>query len=138
MQLRNIQHSTLNIQHFSTPAFLVDKAIVEQNCARMRDKAAASGVRFRPHVKTHKTAEIARLQHGGALGPITVSTLAEAEFFADAGFRDITYAVPIAPEKLDRAAALASKIDALNLLIDSEPALRALEKQRGVFDVFLK
>src|SRR6266568_8881001 len=95
----NIQHSTLNIQHFITPAFLIDDTIVRRNCESMRAKALRSGVAFRPHVKTHKTIEIARLQHGGALGPITVSTLAEAEFFADAGFVDITYAVPIAPEK---------------------------------------
>lgn len=104
----------------------------------MREKARASGVAFRPHVKTHKTAEIARMQHGGALGPITVSTLAEAEFFADAGFVDITYAVPIAPEKIDRAAALAANIERLNLLIDSQAALQALEEHGGVFDVFLK
>jgi D-serine deaminase-like pyridoxal phosphate-dependent protein len=124
--------------HLKTPAFLVDRNIVEQNCARMREKARRSGVAFRPHVKTHKTVEIARMQHGGALGPITVSTLAEAEFFADAGFVDITYAVPIAPEKLDRAAALARKIETLNLLLDSEAALRALETEKQTFDVFLK
>src|SRR5436305_424195 len=136
----SIQHSTFNISlsSLSTPAFLVDRNIVEQNCARMREKARASGVAFRPHVKTHKTIEIGRMQHGGALGPITVSTLAEAEFFADAGFKDITYAVPIAPEKLDRAAALARKIETLNLLLDSTSALQALEAQKQQFDVFLK
>ncbi|HEX3584161.1 MAG TPA: DSD1 family PLP-dependent enzyme, partial [Thermoanaerobaculia bacterium] len=69
----------------TTPAFLVDAARVRANCDRMREKARASGVAFRPHVKTHKTIEIGRLQHGGSSGPITVSTLAEAEFFADAG-----------------------------------------------------
>src|SRR5882724_13413432 len=99
---------TLNIP---TPAFLVDRSIVEQNCTRMRAKALASGVAFRPHVKTHKTIEIGRMQHGGNLGPITVSTMAEAEFFADEGFRDITYAVPIAPEKLARVASLAARIE---------------------------
>ena len=104
----------------------------------MRDKALQSGVHFRPHVKTHKVIEIAKLQHGGSTGPITVSTLAEAEHFADHGFRDITYAVPIAPEKIDRAAALARKIDTLNLLIDSESALRALEEDGRTFDLFLK
>ena len=104
----------------------------------MREKARASGVAFRPHVKTHKTAEIGRMQHGGALGPITVSTLAEAEFFADAGFNDITYAVPIAPEKIDQAAALARKIETLNLLLDNEAALQALEAKKQRFDVFLK
>ena len=104
----------------------------------MREKARASGVKFRPHVKTHKTIEIGRMQHGGATGPITVSTLAEAEFFAEAGFKDITYAFPIAPEKIKQATALAKKIDRLNLLIDSTSALQALEAHGGPFDVFLK
>ena len=136
----HIQHSTLNIQHSSlpTPAFLVDRSIVERNCTRMRQKARESGVAFRPHAKTHKTVEIARMQHGGALGPITVSTMAEAEFFADAGFRDITYAVPMAPEKLPRAAALARRIERLNILIDSFDALRAVESAGSMFDAFLK
>jgi D-serine deaminase-like pyridoxal phosphate-dependent protein len=133
-------HSRISIFDFQfmTPAFLVDRAVVVRNCDRMREKAQASGVIFRPHVKTHKAIEIGRLQHGGAFGPITVSTLAEAEFFADAGFRDITYAVPIAPEKLERAAALASRIDRLNILIDSFEALCAIEAVVLTFDVFLK
>ena len=131
-----------DFSHVTTPAFLVDRTIVEQNCTRMRAKAQASAVAFRPHVKTHKTIEIARMQHGGAIGPITVSTMAEAEFFAEGGFRDITYAVPVAPEKLPRAAALASRIERLNILIDSDAALRAVEEFHAangvVFDVFLK
>jgi D-serine deaminase-like pyridoxal phosphate-dependent protein len=121
-----------------TPAFIVDRAILQRNCDRMREKAQRSGVIFRPHVKTHKTLEIARLQQGGAIGPITVSTLAEVEFFADNGWSDITYAVPIAPEKLERAAAIASRIERLNVLIDSHEALRAIEASGHVFDVFLK
>jgi D-serine deaminase-like pyridoxal phosphate-dependent protein len=132
----------MNLSTTPTPAFLVDRSIVERNCTRMRAKASSSGVAFRPHVKTHKTIEIGRMQHGGGIGPITVSTMAEAEFFADAGFVDITYAVPIAPEKLPRAAALAAQMERLNILIDSVTALRALEEfhaANGVmFDVFLK
>src|SRR5207253_4307482 len=124
--------------HLTTPAFLVDRTIVEQNCARMRERARASGVAFRPHAKTHKTVEIARMQHGGAVGPITVSTMAEAEFFADAGFRDITYAVPIAPDKLPRVIALARRVERLNILLDSFEALHALESANAVFDAFLK
>ncbi|HUR79867.1 MAG TPA: alanine racemase [Thermoanaerobaculia bacterium] len=126
------------LTEIATPAFLVDRTIVQRNCDRMRDKAQASGVRFRPHVKTHKCVEIGRMQHGGTTGPITVSTLAEAEVFADRGFRDITYAFPIAPAKLDRAAALAQRIERLNVLIDSEDAFRALEAHPFEFDVFLK
>jgi D-serine deaminase-like pyridoxal phosphate-dependent protein len=126
------------MDNLTTPAFLVDRTIVQRNCDRMRAKTLDSGTAFRPHVKTHKTEPIARMQHGGHLGPITVSTLAEAEFFADAGFRDITYAMPIAPEKLARAAALAARIERLNLVIDSEDALRAIERFGTTFDVFLK
>ena len=138
----------------NTPAFLVDYAIVQQNCDAMREKARRSGIEFRPHVKTHKTIEIARMQVGDSVGigvghrvdnntgPITVSTLAEAEFFASRGFDDITYAVPISPAKLERAAKLARQIRRLNLLLDSFETLQALQDfhaaQRQVFDVFLK
>ncbi|HKO58351.1 MAG TPA: alanine racemase [Thermoanaerobaculia bacterium] len=122
----------------TTPAFIVDRKRLQRNCERMREKAASSGVTFRPHVKTHKVAQIGRMQHGGGFGPITVSTLAEAEHFADAGFRDITYAVPIAPEKLPRAAALAARVERLNILLDSYDALRAVESFGTLFDVFLK
>jgi len=138
------------VNELATPAFLVDKATVQRNCDRMRAKALRSGVAFRPHVKTHKTIEIARMQHGGTpagsisgpIGPVTVSTLAEAEAFAAAGFQDITYAVPIAPQKLARASALARRVERLNVVVDSEAALHAIEAYHrgygGTFDVFLK
>jgi D-serine deaminase-like pyridoxal phosphate-dependent protein len=135
------------LQDVATPSFLVDRSIVLRNCDAMREKARLSGVAFRPHVKTHKSVAIGRMQHGGAAGPITVSTLAEAEQFAADGFRDITYAFPIAPGKLQRAADLAARVERLSVLIDSEEALRAIEafatshsltRQGVTFDVFLK
>lgn len=116
------------LDEIPTPALLLDRVQFRANCDGMREKAARSRVAFRPHVKTHKTIEGAKLQHGGERGPITVSTLAEAEFFADAGFDDITYAVPIDPGKLDRAADLSRRIR-LQLLIDSAEALAALEER---------
>lgn len=130
------------MQNVTTPAFLVDRSVVQRNCSQMLEKARRSGVHFRPHVKTHKVAEVGKMQHGGAVGPITVSTLAEAEQFAAAGFDDITYGMPIAPEKLERAAAIASRIRRFNILLDSEETLRAVESFRDshdlVFDAFLK
>ena len=73
----------------TTPAFLVDRPRLTRNCNRMREKASA--VHFRPHVKTHKSVEIGRIQHGGHAGAITVSTLAEAEAFArEAGIAECT------------------------------------------------
>jgi D-serine deaminase-like pyridoxal phosphate-dependent protein len=137
----NVAEST-NFNHLQTPAFLVERNVVERNCERMLAKATASGVAFRPHVKTHKTIEVARMQHGGTRGWITVSTLAEAEFYAADGFRDITYAVPVVEGKLERAAALARKLERFNILVDSEEALQTVERYARAndvtFDVFLK
>jgi D-serine deaminase-like pyridoxal phosphate-dependent protein len=117
-----------------TPAFVVDRARFRANCDSMRRKAAAAGIAFRPHVKTHKTIEGAALQLGGERGPITVSTLAEAEFFAAAGYDDITYAVPIDPGKLGRAAALGRRIR-LQLLVDHAEGVAALEEFAASHDV---
>ncbi|HEV8241626.1 MAG TPA: alanine racemase [Thermoanaerobaculia bacterium] len=109
----------------TTPSLLVDLPRLRRNCERMLAFARERGVRLRPHVKTHKCVEIARLQHGGEIGPITVSTLAEAEHFAAAGFADILYAVPIEPGKLDRVVALCRRID-LAVLVNDLATLDAL------------
>jgi D-serine deaminase-like pyridoxal phosphate-dependent protein len=132
----------MKLTDLTTPAFLVDRDTVARNCDAMLRKARESRVVFRPHVKTHKTLEIGRMQHGGSIGPITVSTLAEAEFFADGGFRDIAYAVPVAPQKLARCAALARRLDRFAILVDHPETLDAVEgfaRAEGVvFDVYLK
>jgi D-serine deaminase-like pyridoxal phosphate-dependent protein len=111
----------------ATPAALVDLDRVEANTARMSERMRRFGVRLRPHVKTHKCVEAARLQVRGHFGGITVSTLAEARFFGEAGFRDITYAVPIAPARVDEALGVASELDELNVLVDHVDTLKALE-----------
>src|SRR6188474_3475316 len=108
-----------------TPSLLVDLARVRRNCERMLAFSRGAGVRLRPHVKTHKCVEIARLQHGGEFGAITVSTLAEAEHFAAAGFGDILYAVPIEPGKLARVVALCREID-LGVLVNDLATVDAL------------
>ena len=92
----------------------------------MRDKARRHGVALRPHLKTTKSADIALLAHAGTHGPITVSTLNEAEYFAGRGFADITYAVAITPNKFSRAAALADSGVALNVLVSSVESAQAL------------
>ncbi|ONI90914.1 hypothetical protein ALI22I_10795 [Saccharothrix sp. ALI-22-I] len=88
-----------------TPYLLVDEAKVRRNVDRLRAHLDALGAPLRPHVKTAKSVDVARLVFDGGTGPITVSTLREAEAFADDGFTDIVYAVGIAPSKLDRVVA---------------------------------
>jgi D-serine deaminase-like pyridoxal phosphate-dependent protein len=89
-----------------TPCLLLDRGKLERNLEIMASAVRRHGVALRPHMKTAKSAAVARLATAGQAGGITVSTLAEAEYFAREGFRDVLYAVGIVPVKLDRAAAL--------------------------------
>lgn len=125
------------IADLRTPAAVVDLDRLERSARWARDKAARLGVHLRPHVKTHKCIEIARLQHGGSTGPVAVSTLAEAAFFASAGFRDLTYAVPIAPQKLPAAAEIARSVDRLHLLVEHPETVAAVASFAAAHDVVL-
>ena len=87
----------------NTPRLILDADRLERNAARMRARCDELGVTLRPHLKTAKSIDVARVAAGGGQGPITVSTLAEAEYFAAAGWRDILYSTAIAPAKLVRA-----------------------------------
>lgn len=109
-----------------TPALLLDEERCRRNCARLRDHVHALGAVMRPHLKTCKNLDVARWCMESPQGPATVSTLAEAEYFAAGGIRDICYAVGIAPDKLPRAAALRAGGTDLTLTLDSLEAVRAL------------
>lgn len=102
-----------------TPLLALDVDRVDANIARLRARLEGVGVPLRLHVKTAKSVDVAARVFPDGPGPITVSTLAEAEHFADAGYTDILYAVGIDPHKLPRAAALARRGVALVLLLDS-------------------
>jgi len=105
-----------------TPSLLLDAAKMERNCGRMRERLAAHGVVLRPHVKTAKNVEVARCALGAESGPITVSTLREAEYFFDHGFRDILYAVGMVPSKVARSAALVRRGAQITTIVDSVDA----------------
>ncbi len=94
----------MTLESLETPCLLLDRAVMEANARRFLDIAKRHGVTLRPHLKTAKSIEVARLVTDSEAGaPITVSTLAEAEHFAGAGFKDILYAVGLSPNKLARA-----------------------------------
>ncbi len=132
----------MEIDELRTPAFLVDVKKVRRNARAMIERARRHGVRLRPHVKTHKTVEIARMQVGGGPAAITVSTPEEARFFATAGFEDITYAFPLAPDRLSWAAGFTETIRHFHVIVDHPemaPALDSAGRSRGIrFSVFLK
>jgi D-serine deaminase-like pyridoxal phosphate-dependent protein len=95
-----------------TPALLFDLGVVEANIAEMADVARRARVALRPHAKTHKSPEIARMQtDAGAVG-LTVAKLGEAEVMVDAGFDDLLLAYPIVGEaKLARLGALMERAE---------------------------
>jgi D-serine deaminase-like pyridoxal phosphate-dependent protein len=78
-----------SIYDLDTPTLLVDNDRLERNIAEMAARAAAGGKALRPHTKTHKTPEIARMQLAAGASGLTVAKLGEAEVLAYAGCKDI-------------------------------------------------
>lgn len=108
-----------SLHTLDTPCLILDRERLARNAARMTERHHASGLRLRPHTKTAKSIDVARLALAGNFGGITVSTLKEAEYFADHGVNDITYAVSIIPEKMPRIAALLRRGVTLGTVTDS-------------------
>lgn len=115
------------LAEMETPALLIDRAKMQRNIAEMAAAIAGSGATLRPHVKTHKSVDVWRdvLAGGGTRG-ITVSTLAEAEYFAAHGADDILYAVGIVPAKVGRVARLLKAGVRVTAVVDDEAQGRAV------------
>jgi D-serine deaminase-like pyridoxal phosphate-dependent protein len=95
------------LAELDTPALLVDLEVLEANLAEMAALAARAEVRLRPHTKTHKSPDIARMQVAAGAAGITCAKLGEAEVMADAGLDDLLIAYPLVGEgKLRRLAGL--------------------------------
>ncbi len=100
----------MHTSELDTPALVVDLDILERNLQEMANYSASHAIDLRPHTKTHKIPEIARMQvRYGARG-ITVAKLGEAELMAREGIEDILIAYPIVGQaKLERLGALSRK-----------------------------
>src|SRR5919198_3816639 len=106
-----------------TPSLLLDLDVVERNIHEMASVARDAGVRLRPHTKTHKSADIARMQIDAGASGITVAKLGEGEAMADAGQGDILVAYPIVGRaKLARLRALMERVAVRVSLDDAEVA----------------
>ena len=130
--------SVVRLEDLPTPCLVLDKGILERNLERMSDRVRANRVELRPHLKTAKSAEVARMATAGEAGGITVSTLAEAEYFADHGFRDVLVAAAQPPQKLDRAAALIDRRVKVGLVTDDVGGARTIADHHGSFRVLIE
>jgi D-serine deaminase-like pyridoxal phosphate-dependent protein len=130
------------LAELETPALLLDRRRLLRNSERMEARARALGVALRPHLKTCKSADVARLLPAAGAHGITVSTTREAEYFAAQGWRDQLYAVAVAPHRLPRLAALARNGVRVRLAADSAEAVRwigdAAQREGVVFEVMLE
>ena len=92
----------MRLTDLPTPAVLVEQSRIERNVDRMQAAADHHNLRLRPHAKTHKSIDFARIQIGrGAVG-IACAKLGEAEVFADAGIEDIRLPYPLNPVNAPR------------------------------------
>src|ERR1051326_9602399 len=109
-----------DLQTIKTPSLLLAVERLRRKALPISARMKSFGASLRPHVKTHKCVEVARIQTEGQAGGITVSTLAEARAFAARGFRAITYAVPVEPGKFDQAFELAKSCERFSLIRSEE------------------
>ena len=108
------------LDQVATPMPVIDEDRLAANVSRAQRYLESHGKAFRPHIKTHKIAAVARQQvEAGAVG-INCQKISEAEVFADAGFEDIliTYNILGAP-KLARLRALHERVARLSVVADS-------------------
>jgi D-serine deaminase-like pyridoxal phosphate-dependent protein len=132
----------VTVDEIETPAALVDLDVLERNVARMAEHARVHGVRLRPHVKTHKTVDIARRQVAAGASGLSVAKTSEAEVFAAAGFDDLFVAYPVVgSDKGRRLLALADRVR-LAVGVDSEEGAatlaRVFQAAGRTLDVMLK
>ncbi len=126
-----------------TPCMVVDETILHRNIAEMQAFATSVGVALRPHIKTHKTPQIARLQiQAGAVGA-TCAKLGEAEVMADeAGVTDLLLAYPVVGEpKIRRLLALMERAH-VTVAVDTREAAEALSRAMAanerVLDLYIE
>ena len=118
------------------PTLLISKTKVERNISRMIEKTNRRGVIFRPHFKTHQSAEIGELFREKGIDKITVSSVSMAEYFATHGWDDITIAFPVNLPEIAKIDKLAGNVN-LNLLVDSAYSTKqlsgSLSNKTGLF-----
>jgi D-serine deaminase-like pyridoxal phosphate-dependent protein len=100
------------------PSLLLDEQICRSNIIRIARNATNSNVVFRPHFKTHQSAEIGEWFREAGAEKITVSSVTMAEYFAQAGWKDILIAFPLNIIEIEKINSLGRDIN-LSILIES-------------------
>lgn len=110
------------------PTLLLDEKICKTNIRRMAQKAQKFGLTFKPHMKTHQSAEIGRWFKEAGVESITVSSIKMAQHFAQNGWDDITIAFPVNIRQAKQINDLASEIQ-ITILVTNEKSIELLNQK---------
>lgn len=113
------------MNNIKLPTLIIDTQKAGRNIKKMAEKARLSNAVFRPHFKTHQSAEVANLFKKYGVNKITVSSVSMALFFAQQGWNDITVAFPFNILEVNTINQLAIE-NTINLLVESEYVTRLL------------
>ncbi|UXX80490.1 alanine racemase [Reichenbachiella carrageenanivorans] len=120
------------------PTLLLDKKKAIQNIKQMAAKAKASGVKYRPHFKTHFSKEIGEWYREQGVTSITVSSIDMAVYFASHGWKDITIAFPVNVLQIDVLKHLAKQVT-LGLVVDSLDTMNLVHSEiSDTVDIYIK
>ncbi len=123
---------SLDLDRVETPAGVVDRVRMERNAGRVADYCASHGLRWRPHVKTHKSRRVASIQLASGAAGLTVATPHEAEVMASVTDDLLLAYPPVGSARLERVLGLTPSVD-LKVALDSVAVLQPLAQ--GARDV---
>ncbi|KAF2708209.1 hypothetical protein K504DRAFT_382342 [Pleomassaria siparia CBS 279.74] len=118
-----------SISDLDTPSMIVDLDLMESNISKLMGQLLPTGINIRPHLKTTKSAILARkLNDAGAKGGC-VAKLSEAEVICDLGFTDLLITCEIiGPAKVARLVELFRKYKSIRIVVDSEIGASEIDK----------
>ncbi|MGK0189444.1 MAG: D-serine deaminase-like pyridoxal phosphate-dependent protein [Verrucomicrobiales bacterium] len=121
-------HELANVDAIPSPALLIYPHRVQENIQRLLQMVGGDATRLRPHVKTHKSGAIVRMQLDAGITKFKCATIAEAEMTADAGAQDVLLAYQLVGPNFSRMVALATKFPAcrFSALVDNVDSVDAL------------
>ena len=122
-----------------TPAMVVDLDLFQANITQMADQAKLSGINVRPHVKVHKSVDVARRQIAqGGIG-LTCATIAEAELFSGAGIKTVLWTKqPASVNNIQRAVVLSRKDPTFMFVVDDPQVVDWVEQAAAASNAKLR
>lgn len=111
----------------NTPALVIDRDALQRNVEKMAVFAKRHGLALRPHAKTHKSVDIARLQMAAGAVGVCCAKIGEAEALAAGGISAVLITSPVVtPQAIARLFALHERIGDLRVVADNPDNVAAL------------